>query len=213
MPFDVVHPNHPRDFAEMGQLMAEGFPAKCRHVGMSQERAKAVWEQIWLEVNPACIGVVRDPQNEGKLAGMIVIKFHPSKEPYYAVDNPKSFFGAAGKVKFPVCLRLRVSKIETMFSQAPWKKECYVVIISVSKEARGRGVGQALMAWAEEQARAHSCRKMTLHVEATNRAIHLYQREGFRRPILWMLLCITSPLVCLPISGTLGFWYMVKRLR
>lgn len=213
MPYTVVHPEHPMDFAEMGQLMAEGFPSKCRHVGMGQEQAKTFWEQRWLEVNPACIGVVRDPDDDGTLAGMIVLKFHPSKEAYYAVDKPKSFFGTASNVEFPVLLRCRVSKYQPMFSVAPNKRECYVVIISVSNKARGRGVGQALMAWAEEQARAHDCREMALHVEATNRAIHLYQREGFKRPIIWMFSCLLSPLFCIPISGTLGFWYMVKRLR
>jgi len=201
------------DFAEMGRLMADGFPSKCRHVGMSPDKSAAFWEQRWVEVNPETIGVVRDPSDPDKLLGMVVLKFHTSKLKYNSVASPKHFFGTAGKLGFTVLQRLRVSKIETMFSAMPGKNECYVVIISVSASARGRGVGESLLTWAEQRARGLNYKKMTLHVEATNRAIHLYSREGFKRPLVWQLACPMAWLFCLPISGTIGYFFMVKHLN
>jgi len=211
---DVVHPDpQSSDFAEMGRLMAEGFPSKCRHVGMDPGQAAKFWEQRWVETNPETIGVVRDPSDPEKLLGMIVLKFHSSKLKYNSVASPKHFFGTGRKVGFPILLRLRVTKIETMFSQMPGRSECYVVIISVSSSARGKGVGESLMKWADQQARALNCRKVTLHVEARNRAIHLYSREGFRRPLVWQITLPMAWLCCLPISGTVGYFFMEKRLH
>ena len=212
MPYEVVHPDQPSDFAEMGRLMADGFPAKCRHVGMSSDQATKFWEQRWLETNPAGAGIVRDPSDTKKLLGMIVLKFHHSKLKYSSVDRPMNFFATATKVGFPVILRLRVSKFEPMFSQYPFKRECYVVIISVSPQARGKGVGEALMKWGEQQAKSLDCRTMSLHVEATNRAIHLYRREGFRTPFLYIISFPIASLCCFPVSGTLGYFYMTKHL-
>jgi ribosomal protein S18 acetylase RimI-like enzyme len=212
--YEVVHPKpESSDFAEMGRLMADGFPSKCRHVGMNPDQATKFWEQRWLETNPETIGVIRDPCDPEALLGMIVLKFHSSKLRYNSVESPKHFFGTGRKVGFSMLLRLRVSKVETMFSQVPGKHECYVVIISVSSSARGKGVGESLMKWADQQARALDCRKMTLHVEARNRAIRLYRREGFRRPLVWQVTLPMAWLCCLPISGTLGYFFMVKRLR
>jgi ribosomal protein S18 acetylase RimI-like enzyme len=52
--------------------------------------------------------------------------------------------------------------------------------IVVHAEARGQGIGQALLGWAEERARQLSCCKLTLEVLANNRrAIASYERAGF----------------------------------
>ncbi len=54
--------------------------------------------------------------------------------------------------------------------------------IAVSDEARGRGLGEALLAAAEEAAREHSCSRMRLEVRQDNAgAIRLYERQGYRR--------------------------------
>ena len=51
---------------------------------------------------------------------------------------------------------------------------------AVLPEARGRGVGQRLLAEIERRARARGCCKITLEVHDSNeRAKALYRREGF----------------------------------
>lgn len=53
--------------------------------------------------------------------------------------------------------------------------------LAVLPELRGRGIGRALLAAAEERARARGCVKLTLEVLETNRgARRLYEAFGFR---------------------------------
>ena len=52
--------------------------------------------------------------------------------------------------------------------------------IVVHESARGQGIGQALLAWAEQRAREIGCCKLTLEVLANNyRAMAAYQRAGY----------------------------------
>jgi len=54
--------------------------------------------------------------------------------------------------------------------------------LMVAKDARGQGIGQALLATAVEWARANRVRKLELHVFPWNEpAIRLYERFGFER--------------------------------
>jgi GNAT superfamily N-acetyltransferase len=53
--------------------------------------------------------------------------------------------------------------------------------LTVAAEAEGRGVGRALMAFAEQWAREKGCREVVLDVFATNTgAIAFYEQCGFR---------------------------------
>ena len=50
---------------------------------------------------------------------------------------------------------------------------------------RGQGIGQALLAWAEERARQLGCCKLTLEVLSNNtRAMASYERAGFQPYVL-----------------------------
>ncbi len=58
----------------------------------------------------------------------------------------------------------------------------YVATLDVAETARGRGVGRALMAAAEETTQRAGGRAMWLHVFAGNvPAIALYERQGYMR--------------------------------
>ena len=57
--------------------------------------------------------------------------------------------------------------------------------IVVLKDLRGRGIGQALLAWAEQRARQLGCCKLTLEVLSENtRAMASYQQAGFSPYVL-----------------------------
>lgn len=49
----------------------------------------------------------------------------------------------------------------------------------VVKEFRSRGIGKALLDFAEKKAKEQNCCKITLEVREDNRAKKLYEREGF----------------------------------
>ncbi|WP_221032794.1 GNAT family N-acetyltransferase [Actomonas aquatica] len=54
--------------------------------------------------------------------------------------------------------------------------------VCVAPSHRGRGVGRALLAGAEEQARAEGCCKLTLEVlDQNHRALRTYLAAGFKR--------------------------------
>jgi len=57
--------------------------------------------------------------------------------------------------------------------------------IAVDAGAEGRGVGQALLATAESEARSHGAQTITLHVFANNtRACAFYERSGYDGELL-----------------------------
>ncbi|MDP2880927.1 MAG: GNAT family N-acetyltransferase [Azonexus sp.] len=57
--------------------------------------------------------------------------------------------------------------------------------IVVLKGRRGQGIGQALLAWAEERARQLGCCKLTLEVLSNNtRAMASYQQAGYAPYVL-----------------------------
>lgn len=57
--------------------------------------------------------------------------------------------------------------------------------IVVVKDLRGRGIAQALLAWAEQRARQLGCCKLTLEVLSENtRAMACYQQAGFAPYVL-----------------------------
>lgn len=57
--------------------------------------------------------------------------------------------------------------------------------IVTRRECRGRGVGQALLQWAEQRARQLGCCKLTLEVLSNNaRAMASYERAGFAPYVL-----------------------------
>jgi len=54
--------------------------------------------------------------------------------------------------------------------------------IAVAQTARGRGIGEALLAAAEREARSRGCRCLRLEVRQDNvAAMRLYERRGYRR--------------------------------
>jgi ribosomal protein S18 acetylase RimI-like enzyme len=86
--------------------------------------------------------------------------------------------------------------------------EAYVYMLTVDPEARGKGVGTALLKWADGVGKNRDCTFMSLEVIHGNKAIGLYEREGyvvkpaslFSRIIMTIPLClIIGPVIC--ISG------------
>lgn len=71
------------------------------------------------------------------------------------------------------------------FAIVQWGSEAgegiaYLQTIEVLPEARGRGVGAALLTRSEEAARAAGAARIWLHVDEENAdAIRMYQRHGF----------------------------------
>ena len=72
-----------------------------------------------------------------------------------------------------------------LLSETP---SAHLEILVVAKDAEGKGVGSALLAEAESEARRRGALTMTLHVfRANERALGLYQAKGFDPELLRMI--------------------------
>jgi ribosomal protein S18 acetylase RimI-like enzyme len=60
------------------------------------------------------------------------------------------------------------------------EKEIRVIDIALLPESRGSGIGTKLLRDLQEEARTAG-KSLTIHVERFNRALHLYERLGFRK--------------------------------
>eukprot|EP00039_Didymoeca_costata_P031095 m.33092 g.33092 ORF g.33092 m.33092 type:complete len:206 (+) comp8487_c0_seq1:191-808(+) len=89
---------------------------------------------------------------DGRVLGAIIVKLH---------DQPAD-------PSLPPCMKHNCTQ-----------GECYVEQIGVSADARGRGVGKKLMEWADSFAVQKNCNRITLAVSRSNRAIRLYERQGY----------------------------------
>lgn len=65
------------------------------------------------------------------------------------------------------------------FSTFKGKKLINIHDLAVMPEARGQGIGEALLQAVEDKARMMDCCKVTLEVREDNRARRLYERFGF----------------------------------
>lgn len=67
--------------------------------------------------------------------------------------------------------------------------EYYIDTVSVAPQARGKGIGTKLLAFAEQQGRTLGYKKLSLNVEKEkDRARKLYMAQGFRITEDWMII-------------------------
>ncbi|WP_300614686.1 GNAT family N-acetyltransferase [Dokdonella sp.] len=79
---------------------------------------------------------------------------------------------------------LHLQTVPDSFTDA---KNCHISDLAVAPHCEGRGIGGALLRFAEDWARTHHCRHVTLAVFPRNeRALALYQRHGFGLDLLRM---------------------------
>ena len=97
---------------------------------------------------------------------------------FFLTDSPPQAF-LVGEIDGVVVGYIRLG------SPLPLPENAHVVAVlglAVSPDARGRGVATALLAAAEQRARARGARKLSLRTFSTNpQAIRLYTRFGFEQ--------------------------------
>jgi GNAT superfamily N-acetyltransferase len=72
-----------------------------------------------------------------------------------------------------------VAQVRYRFSVWTAAEDCWLEDVFVLAEARGAGVGSALVELALERARARGCRRIELDTNEDNDAVGLYERYGF----------------------------------
>lgn len=148
------------------------------------------WEQILTRVvstpgHAWSLENARIAENDGKPLGVILSSPSDLPAPDDTLGLPWGW----------VRLRLTVVGLACQpflsFMARHGASEWYITAISVKSEARGQGVGSALMGDAVERARAAGMTSVTLDVDEKNSgARRLYEREGFvvqsTSPTAWL---------------------------
>ncbi|CAH1233464.1 Hypp751 [Branchiostoma lanceolatum] len=164
----------PQDIEFTGRIIVEAFHDKVEHaVGKSRmedmtqlftkilRRSTHLWHRYHVAMY------------EGKPAGAMVIKFHDDNaiEDFQCCET-LSHVGCWGCCGI-LCMLFAFTDISIGAA------ECYVDTVGVDADYRGKGIGKALMERADSEARQRGCTSVFLWVKQSNRAVRLYERQGF----------------------------------
>ncbi|XP_035693547.1 uncharacterized protein LOC118427733 isoform X1 [Branchiostoma floridae] len=163
-----------QDVDFVAQLLVESFSDKFEHaVGKSRMegavqqttrmlgRSRDVWHRYLIAVY------------DGRPAGLIVMKFHgDTAEEDFQCGEACSYLGCWG-TRGLVCLRCCTSMEDISAGEG------YVDRICVDANFRGKGIGKMLLDRADFDARRRGCTAIFLWVKQGNRAVHLYERQGY----------------------------------
>jgi len=174
-PVIVVRPATAEDMPRVGEILVEGFGGKFGTVfGRRVDRVPRIMaqmEQLGLQRGLLALFVA---EVDGQVAGVLDL-----------LERRAGLGDLWGQLQ--IMLReigllytLRATIGLTLLSEGPLEGTAYIDQIAVDTGLRGRGIGWRLLESAEAWALARGERSLSLHVAATNRARHLYERFGFR---------------------------------
>lgn len=113
-------------------------------------------------------------ESEGKIVGAISLKWRGQKherEHFEFIKLVRKY----GNKRIVKAVLTAITLIDIYD-----KGECYIEQVAIAKEARGHGIGTALINYGDKFALDNKFRKYTLHVASTNdRACKLYSELGF----------------------------------
>jgi len=139
----------------------------------SLERVRSLFRVTWRAAENWRFSTVA--QRDGEPVGMLQSGHSGMK------ITPRLVLRAARAIG-PMAL-IRVARRLPLQDKVAPKKPAGSYVVSelhVSPEHRRQGIGEALLAYAEEQARERGCERMALHTLTTNPAQRLYKRNGLR---------------------------------
>ena len=177
----TVRPATPGDVPAIAGVFGRAFEDYRRGLGVSPEALARLWSAS-LEARVASTTVAALP--DGRVAGFVVAALPGVKERYGGWRESRrqmrvwrQELGAAAFWRLPLLfipMGLAYAKRQAR------KDEVYVSLIAVEPELQGRGVGQALLAAVDDQARAAGAAAILLHTASTNaRARAAYARAGY----------------------------------
>lgn len=162
------------DMARVGEILVEGFIHKFSTIfGRRISRAPRVvaqMERLMLERGLCTLFVA---EVGGQVVGLLELTGRRER----LSDVWGQLQIMLRKVGLLYTLRATIG-LALLHEATVWDT-AYVTNVAVSAEFRGRGIGWRLLESAEEWAQARKS-SLSLHVAASNRARHLYERFGFR---------------------------------
>ena len=173
------------DIPRVAEILVEGFKDKFGPIfGPKIEKAPRIVAQDLAREERYRFEGMFVAEEEGKVVGTLGLKSHKDGLGDFLFAL-RLFWRELGWPQAPRAL-LGFYLLATPVAE----DEAYIEYIAVAAGHRGRGLGRALLAKAEEWARQRGKRCLSLHVSATNtRARSLYERFGFvekKTESLWL---------------------------
>jgi ribosomal protein S18 acetylase RimI-like enzyme len=177
-----VRPMTAADLAAVAEVLALSFPDKL--AGMLPGRTAAAARLLaHAALGTADAWVIGGDAADGSVEGLVT--FQDRKRPWYRHAEWRLVWRHA-----PLAAALRAALFLTMFHAVDFPAdELYLETMAVHPRARGRGVGGALLRFADGEARRRGRRTVSLYcISANTRAHALYERHDYRdvrREDLW----------------------------
>ncbi|CAH1233468.1 Hypp752 [Branchiostoma lanceolatum] len=161
------------DIEFVSRMLVDAFSDKFEHAVGKNRMEGAVQQTV------ASLGRSQDVWHryrvavyEGRPAGAMAIKFHgDSAMGDFSCGEACSFLGC-GTCGL-ICMGAALENDNIPVGQ------CYLDHIGVDASFRGKGIGKVMLDRADHEAREHGCTAIFLWVKKGNRAVHLYERQGY----------------------------------
>ncbi|XP_011420063.3 uncharacterized protein [Magallana gigas] len=107
----------------------------------------------------------------GEKAGAIVLRYHGDSELFPGREEDLPPVGC--------CNTCGIILLEMAVPTDTPPGKCLIDMICVDTKFRGKGIGKVLLDMADMDAKKRGCKEIFLWVSSTNRAKHLYERQGY----------------------------------
>jgi ribosomal protein S18 acetylase RimI-like enzyme len=158
------------DLAAVAEVLALSFPDKLAAMLPGRSPVAA-----WLLAHAALASGDAWVAGDGNVDALLT--FQDRKSPWY-----RHAAWSLVRRHVPAALAPRVALFLVVFHAVDFPaSELYLETMAVHPRARGRGVGGALLRFADEEARRRGRRSLSLYCVSTNTRAHaLYERCGYR---------------------------------
>jgi ribosomal protein S18 acetylase RimI-like enzyme len=176
MPEEIrVRPARGRDLDTVAAILVEGFRAKFETAFRDHvDRAEIIIARTLALEEPRGLPGLFVAELEGQVVGTIALRRRGQPEPPFP-PSMGIFFEELG-----LWGGLRAIFFMSLLDQSFKWDEVYLSDVAVSAQFRRRGIGQAMIEYADKVTRRWNKRALVLHVSAENEgAIRLYRRLGY----------------------------------
>ena len=119
------------------------------------------------------------PSAEAGLIGARLAAMDPWKRLGYGAEALGRYLDAVDPSLKRFAVQFEQEIVAVVCIRFPWLRGPYLELLAVFPGNQGQGVGQAILAWSEEQARPSAKNLWTMTSEFNHRARRFYQAAGF----------------------------------
>jgi ribosomal protein S18 acetylase RimI-like enzyme len=162
------------DLPGVAVVLQDAFSDKTRVIfGDQPAKVRTLLEAIYTGPVRRGYDGVLVAELDGRIVGTLLV------EPMNYTPEESRIFENTAIREFGIPRMLIAAFLLWLIGHRPGAGEAYISDVAVATDCQGQGVGQRLMQHAEEWARSHGRRQLTLWVAASNApAIHVYKKSG-----------------------------------